>query len=52
MYEFNDRLDALLSQEEAQAEQPEVLSFIRVGDEPEWEEIRMCAKCVGECKIF
>lgn len=54
MYEFNDRLDVLLSQDDVEVptEQLEVLSHARTGDKPEWEEIRMCAKCVGECKIF
>ncbi len=54
MYEFNDRLDILLSQEdvELQAEQPEVLAYARTSEAPEWEEVVMCARCVGECKIF
>lgn len=54
MYEFDDRLESLLSQGdvEVQAEQPEVLSYAWTSDEPEWEEIRMCARCVGECKIY
>jgi len=54
MYEFDDRLEALLSQEsvETQAEQPEILSYVWMSDEPEWEEVVMCARCVGECKIF
>lgn len=52
MYEFDDRLETLLAHEdqEVRCEQPEILSQIRTS--PDWEEVRMCAKCVGECKIF
>lgn len=54
MYEFDDRLDALLSQEDVQVqvEQPEIFSYVRTSDEPEWEEVVMCARCIGECRIF
>jgi|SaaInl7_200m_RNA_FD_contig_21_687226_length_281_multi_44_in_0_out_0_1 hypothetical protein len=53
MYEFNDRLESLLNGDvDSQAETPDVISYTRMHDEPEWEEVRMCAKCVGECKIY
>jgi len=54
MYECDDRLETLLKQKdpEVQAEKPELLSHVRTSDNPDWKEVRMCAKCVGECKIF
>lgn len=54
MYEFDDRIGALLGQDrmESECDELEVYSLAQTIDEPDFVENRQCAKCVGECKVY